>query len=72
MSWAKFKCTACPRSSALSTNPGKKECALFSLRGFSFVRVVWVQDRSSATGLNGSLSLSLSKPISSAVETHVS
>ena len=37
------RCTACPRSSALSTNPVQKECALFLFCGFPFVRVVWVK-----------------------------
>ena len=46
------RCTACPGGSATFKQPVKKKCAPFGFAGFFDVRVVWVQARSSATGLN--------------------
>ena len=41
-----------PAPGATFKQPVRKKCALFGFAGFFDVRVVWVQARSSATGLN--------------------
>ena len=46
------RCTACPGGSATFKQPVRKKCAPFGFAGFFDVMVVWVQARSSATGLN--------------------
>ena len=46
------RCAACPGGSATFKQPVRKKCAPFGFAGFFDGRVVWVQARSSATGLN--------------------